>query len=399
MRSYTAPLAYMKTSFPHWLRLALCLLGYSLVAAAQQADALWPADRFLDLVLAKAGAPATISLTFNNRSSVDDPTFRSMRRAVEVEARNRNLRIVSPENAIAQIRVTISENVQGLLWIGEVKEGLMNDSFLLSVPPRAAQKPPTLNLHDAMIWSQPGPILDFAIAPGMLVALTPEAVLYMVRDGATWRETQRQPLHYNRILPRDLRGKLTLVGSAMDAYLPGIHCSAPVPDVQPTCAEVDDPWPLDSIGQLRAFFSANRNYFTGALSGVSATIPPFYSAARTSYNSQPAWVVTGTDGTARLYSDWTRPLATFPDWGSDVASLKASCESDQWLVSRPGDSSGSDAIQGVELTGLDAGPSTSDLRLPGPVLSLSSSTDSVNAVIHNSITHRYEAHVLTITCD
>jgi hypothetical protein len=109
--------------------------------------------------------------------------------------------------------------------------------------------------------------------------------------------------------------------------------------------------------------------------------------------------VTGTNGVARLYSDWTRPLATFPDWGSDVASLKASCGRDQWIVSRPGDLSGSDAVQGVELSDLEAGPSTSSLTLAGPVLSLSSSPDSVNAVIHNSITHRYEAHVLTIICD
>lgn len=402
MRSYTTLFASMRTSVPAWCRLIAILFGCALATLAQQPEAPWPAEQFLGQILTKAGTPASISFRFENRSSLDASTFKSIRRAIESEARRRNLRIVPADSAIADCRITVSENVRSLLWIAEIQEGLTSSYVMLSVPPRAstAQKPHTLSLRDSLTWSQEEPILDFArFDPGILAILTPSQVLYMMRDTHAWRETKRQPLRYERVLPRDPRGKIMLNGSAIDVFLPGMRCSAQTSAADIPCAQVDDPWPLDSAGTLKAFYSANRNFFTGALSGGQGNLPTFYSAARTTNSGQPVWVMTGANNSARMYSDFSRPLATFSDWGSDVASLKSSCGRDELIVSRPGDRSGNDAVQALEITDGEASPSTTALEFTGPVMSLSSATDSANAIVYNSVTHQYEAHILTIACD
>jgi hypothetical protein len=402
MRSYTALLAYMRTSVPVWCRLVAILFGCTFASTAQQPENPWPAERFVTQILSKAGTPASISLRFENKSTLDAASFKSIRRAIENDVRRRNLRIVVPESAIADCKITISENVQSLLWIGEIKEGLSSSYVMLSVPrpASASQRPHTLALRDSLTWSQQEPILDFVkIDPGILAVLTPSQIIYMMREAHSWRETKRQSLRYDRELPRDLRGKITLVVSAVEVFLPGVHCRAQTSDQELQCAEADDPWPLDSAGTIRAFYSANRNFFTGALIGGQGNVPAFYSAARTSNGGQPVWIMTGTNGTARMYADFTRPLATFADWGSDLASLRSNCGGDELIVSRPGDRSGNDAVQAVEISDGEASPSTIALEFPGPVMSLSSGPDFAYAIVFNSLTHQYETHVLTITCE
>jgi hypothetical protein len=351
-------------------------------------------------ILAKAGAPATISLRFENKSQIDAAEFKQFRRSIDAEVQRRNLRVASPEMAIADCKITVSQNVNGPLAIVEIKEGLTKSYVIMPLPPRAtaARKPTTLTLKDSVAWSQDEQILDFARPnENNIVVLTPKWVIYLFREFYGWREGKRQPLKYERFLPRDARGKVVANGPAVDIYLAGVHCSAQLSDQEAQCTEIDDPWPVDQSGGLRAFFSSNKNFFTGALSGVSGTLPPFFSATPTIVAGRQAWVMTGTDGIARLYTDLSHPSATFSDWGSDVAPLKA-CGRDELIVSRPGDMQGSDAVQAVEISEGEASPSTTALEVPGPVMSLTSSPESVNAVIFNHETRQYEAHVLTITC-
>src|SRR5262249_10946133 len=152
-------------------------------------------------------------------------------------------------------------------------------------------------------------------------------------------------------------------------------------------------------GSLRAFFSSNRNFFTGALGGKRESLPPFFSAARTFNSGEAVWLMTGTDGLTRAYSDFSRPLATFSDWGSDIASVTTTCGREQLIVSKPGDQSESDAVQSVEFVDGDPMPMTATLRLAGPVLGFSSTSEGVNAIVFNRNTHAYETHVLSVTCD
>jgi hypothetical protein len=393
----------MRTSVPSWWRLIAAFFVALLCCApisAEQTNQAWPADALVSQILAKAGTPATISLRFENKSQLDAADFKAFRGSVNAEIQRRNLRIATPGTAIADCTITVSQNVNGPLAVVEIKEGLTKSYVIVSLPARttAARKPVTLTLKDSVAWTEGEQILDFARPnENNIVVLTPNSVIYLFREFYGWREGKRQPLKYDRILPRDPRGKVVANGTAVDIHLPAVHCAAQLADQEAQCTEIDDPWPLDQTGGLRAFFSANKNFFTGALSGMRGTLPPFFSSASTIVNGQPAWVMTGTDGTARLYTELSSSAATFSDWGSDVASLKA-CDRNELIVSRPGDMQGSDAVQAIEISEGEASPSTTAIEFAGPVMSLTSSPDSVNAVIFNHETRQYEVHVLTIGC-
>jgi hypothetical protein len=272
---------------------------------------------------------------------------------------------------------------------------------MISVPRRRSSDVHggSFSLRDTLLWSQREPILDFSRDSANLTVLTPSALIYMVRDQGSWRESRRQTLRYTRVLPRDLRGKLSLVNNRIDVLLPGVHCTGASSDAEVSCSEVDDPWPLDASGSLRAFFSANRNFFTGALGGKRESLSPFFSAARTFNSGEAIWLMTGTDGLTRAYSDFSRPLATFSDWGSDIAAVTTNCGHEQVLVSKPGDQTDTDAIQSVEFVEGEPMPMTTALRVGGPVMGFSSVVEGVNAIVFNRNTHAYEAHVLNVSCD
>jgi hypothetical protein len=404
MRSgYTALLTLMTLHVPRWCRWIALVVGIGAMAlCAQEPNPnSQAAEQFVHEMLAKAGTPATVSIRFENRSSLSATEFRAVRRAIDAEIRRLKLKVVSPEMAIAECNITISENTNALLWIAQVKQGLTQSYAMVSVPKprRGDAHGATFSLRDTLIWSQPEPVLDFVRDTANLTLLTPSAVIYRVRETGNWRESRRQQLHYGRILPRDVRGKLTLADNKIDVLLPGVHCNGAPADAELTCAEVDDPWPLDASGSLRAFFSSNRNFFTGALGGKRESLPPFFSAARTFDAGEPIWLFAGTDGTTRAYSDLARPRATFTDWGSDIASVTTTCGGEQVLVSKPGDQTDTDAVQSVEFIDGEPMPMTTVLRTSGPVLGFTTTSDGVNTVLFNRTTHLYEAHVLSVTCD
>jgi hypothetical protein len=404
MRSgYTALLTLMKLYVPRWCRwIALvCGIGTMVLVAQEPNPNSQAAEQFVREMLAKAGTPATVSIRFENRSSLSATEFRTIRRAVEAEIRKLKLKVVSPEMAIAECTVTISENAKSLLWIGQVKQGLTQSYAMVSVPrPKNAElHSGTFSLRDLVLWSQAQPMLDFTRDAANLTVLTPGAVIYMVRDAGSFREARRQALRYEAVLPRDLRGKLSIANNRTEVLLPGVHCTGAATDAELNCTQVDDPWPLDASGSLRAFFSSNRNFFTGALAGRRESMPPFFSAARTFSAGEAVWLMTGTDGMTRLYSDLSRPLATFSDWGSEIASVTTTCGREQVLVSKPGDQTEPEAIQSVEFIDGEPTPMTTALRASGPVSGFSSTPDGVNAIIFNRNSHLYEAHVLNVTCD
>jgi hypothetical protein len=404
MRSgYTALLTLMTLHVPRWCRwIALAVgIGAMVLSAQEPSPNSQAAEQFVHEMLAKAGTPATVSIGFENRSSLSPTEFRAVRRAIDAEIRRLKLKVVSPEMAIAECNITISENANALLWIAQVKQGLSQSYAMLSVPKprRGDAHSASFSLRDTMVWSQRELMLDFARDSASLTVLTPTAVVYMVREVGNWRESRRQQPRYTRVLPRDVRGKLTLADNKVDVLLPGVHCNGGIADAELTCAEVDDPWPLDASGSLRAFFSSNRNFFTGALGGKRESLPPFFSAARTFDGGEPIWLMAGIDGTVRAYSDLARPRAAFTDWGSDIASVTTSCGREQVVVSKPGDQTDTDAVQAVEFIDGEPMPMTTALRTSGPVLGFTTTTDGVNTIIFNRTSHLYEAHVLSVTCD
>ena len=357
----------------------------------------------------RAGRPSAISLDLRNSSSLSNAETYDVRRAINSQLSARSIRVVKPEQALTDVRVTLSENASGLLWVAEIFSGTKRDVVMTEVsrsePAASSQVSPALTLLKEQVWSQFEPILDFALFGdhrSRLLVLEPRTVsLYRLKD-SRWNLEQSQPIPRSSALPADVRGRLLLLhDQKFEAFIPGQHCNGSADgSLTLECRQVDDPWPLAGENSPRAFFSPTRNFFTGVLAGSSATRSsvPFFSAANVQSGGRDIWVFAGTDGRFRQADLAESDLRV--TWGSSLAGIKSGCGGGwQVLASGTGDWTQHDLLQGFELT-QGATPVTSAVEVPGPVTALWAATDgaSTAVVARNLGTGKYEAFSFSIGC-
>ncbi len=368
-----------------------------------------PVSALAQKIVSKAGPGTVVTLTVKNVSSLSAGDVNTIRADIEAELHSQGIRFSDPDQSVADLRVTLSENVEGFVWIAEVKQGSAIDTVFttLARADSAEMRPAgAMTLQRRLLWTQDEPILDIALVgtpmlPGAIV-LTPGKVAYHRLQNSTWQEADAAAITHSRPLPRDVRGMILGAGNnPFEVALPGVRCA--ISGNNPyriTCADTDDPWPLyEGQPRLDAFFSPTRDFFTGAISrgGDSVTVPPFYSAAMFS-NSE--WLVTGTDGRVQ-YSNFvnTLPVAG-ANWGSELTSLKSKCSPDAVvLATRSGDYTQPDFVQGFQVIARDPVAVTGALEFAGPVMALRGTGDSATAVSHNLKTGKYEAYSLTLACN
>jgi len=131
---------------------------------------------------------------------------------------------------------------------------------------------------------------------------------------------------------------------------------------------------------------------------------PFFSGAAWPNGDQRIWLFAGTDGRSRLYqNDLSAPAALFNSWGSNLAALHSGCGSGwQLLVSASGDTTRPDSVQALEIAGREALPVSAPIDLAGSILALWTSgkgSETVNAVMQSPATGKYEAFILTVSCN
>jgi hypothetical protein len=416
---YTAPLAQMSAQFRSRV-VFLCLIGVLLSSAhAQDADPVNPyakvASEFVAELMSRAGSPSLVSLATENRSEITPAEFAQIRAALSAQFRSVNVKVVKPERALAEIKVTVSQNSEGLLWVAETKQGLSGHVFMLRVPRAnpsiAAVSPQPLTLRRASVFVQSDhqSILDFAIVdPNTLLVLTPEHLAIYASESGRWHARSTLQIRHAQPWPRDVRGRLVLQDAQMRLFLPGVRCTGPLDSRDPTrtleCMESDDPWPLtlDSGTPVSAFYATNRNNFTGLLTsaGTDQTVPAFYSASVIGENS--GWVFANTDGRARYYASMKQQPMLLSGLGSELASIKSECGSKwQLLVTRTGDRTQSDAVQALEVVGREATPVSSPMEFSGPITALwpAQNHGSINAISKDLISGNYEASTLSVTCN
>jgi hypothetical protein len=229
-------------------------------------------------------------------------------------------------------------------------------------------------LEKQLLWEQEQPILDAVRVGGDVVVLDGARVLLM-RGG----EQQSTTIAATHSWPRDLRGRLSVSGSAFTAWLPGTICQGGLqPQLTVSCRDSQDPWLL-APGAI-ATFSAARNYFTGRLDvapGGTRDAAPFYSAAVV----PGGWIFNGAS----------------EQWGSDIAGIETSCGT-RVLATRPSGPSEPDAIQPYEMGGAEPAIAGPPLEFSGPVTALWSTGASATAVSRDLQTGRYAAYSLAGHC-
>jgi hypothetical protein len=356
-------------------------------------------------IIALNGSTAA-SLEIKNASSLPVDEFISIRRALEDQLKSSGLQIRN--NAQGSIRVTLSENVRGLLWVAEVQQGSETKVGLVAIPKTDAggATASALVLRRSLLIGDKEQILDAAIWQSrdqrFLLVLGPSLVGIFRANGARWESATSVSIPHT-VYPRDLRGRLWM-GRDGDwkAFLPGIQCTGAPQLQQPmTCHDSDDPWYLTE--KYKAFYNSARNHFTGAMvPPLTRSFPNFYTASQPRHGNSEFWVFSGTDGQHFSFDgSTTRVLAGTRDWGSDAASVKSGCgPGTQLLVSGAGDDSVNDTIRAYEVGDRDARPVSPPLAFDGTVTALWTTTDGDSAVaVIRTQTGSYEAYSVSVACN
>lgn len=362
---------------------------------------------FVQQILARAGSPSAVSVSFQSISVLPTDLQESVQNAIFTGFRNAGVRLVKPEMTQVQVEITFSEDFQGYLWIAAIQQGASRKLVMNRVA-RAehlmSSRAPQLTLRKNVILQQDAPILDFYQDRRTLALLEPEQISIYTSDDGRWRLRYTLAVTHAQPWPRDLRGRLQVSGSQLTAFLPGTRCNGNLSSPTLDCRASDDPWQLDQ-GAMAAFYSPLRNFFTGILAGpnAGASVIPFFAAASWQNGDQRQWLFTGTDGRARLYqNELSAPAALFSAWGGNLAVIHSGCGSGwQVLVTAPSDSIHPDSIQAVEIAGREALPVSSTVELSGALQALwttGKNSETVNAVMQSPETGKYEAFTLTVSC-
>jgi hypothetical protein len=379
-------------------------LGVPLSFAAAKWDA--QLAEFSRKLIALNG-PATSSLEIKNASSLPVDDFVVLRRALQDQLKSSGLQI--RDGAATSVRITVSENVRGLLWVGEVLQpGAETKVTMLSFPKSelGGSASSGLVLRRSLLHSQTEQILDAAVWQSrdqrFLLVLGPSRVEILRANGARWEPVTSVSIPHT-VYPHDLRGRLWMGRDGnWNAFLPGIECSGAAQLQQPmTCHNSDDPWVLTE--KYKAFYNSARNYFTGPMvPPLARSLPNFYSAAQAKNGSADFWVFSATDGQYFSFDgSTTRALGGSRDWGSDAVSVKSGCgNGTQLVVSSGGDDSQNDTVRAYEIGDRDARPVSPPVAFDGPVTAMwgSMEGDSAVAVIRTQA-GGYEAYSVSVACN
>ncbi len=291
--------------------------------------------------------PGNAALTFQNLSALTPSEVAAIRVPLETQLRAGGVQLRDAASSASEIKVTLSENVREWLIVAEVRQGLDTKVAMVGVDKGAsgavARAGSAMVMRKSFLISQSEPILDAAIVDSAstrsLLLLNRSSVGVYAWTTGRWNLQQSFPIIHAAPFPADLRGRIvTAQDHLFDVFLPGVGCSSSASaPLTMSCRDTDDPWPL---GGRKAFFNSARNYFTGILvPGVSAQLPPFFSAATLPRVNYTLWLFNGVDGQVRVYdSVELRTIPNTRDWGSDMVSVKSACGvGTQLLVSAAGD--------------------------------------------------------------
>ncbi len=413
---YNSPIAEMScpsSGSSSRSRILLAAILFFMFSTALASD--WSVvEQELARKIAATTGPGAVALDVTNHSSLSKKDSDEISRGLRAQLEGLGVRIVKSEQASATVAVSLSENLQGYVWVAEIHQGAGEFAVVMVSAPRVdapafVREAPALTIRRTPIWAQKQPILDLTVlqeasGPSHIAVLDPEKIaFYRLADGR-WQPEQSLPITHSSPWPRDMRGRLVLRQDHLfDIYLPGMYCqSASSPSLSLVCHPSDDPWPLSEQFALGGFYAATRNFFTGVLSpglGKQTSTAKFYSAAPIPRPTYTLWIFAGVDGTVRLLDGITEQTARL-NWGSDLASIKTACGSGwQVLATRPGYNSG-DSVQAFEFPDRDPVAVSPALDFSGGITALwtEAKGGSAIAVSRNAETGNYEAFRLEVAC-
>jgi hypothetical protein len=382
-------------------------------------------------ILARVRLRPILMVEVKNQSSLASSDVDEITQALLAWLRRRGARVLKSARPTALVSVTLSENLQSLVWVAEIRRTAQpgqpesREVVVMEVPrpqpEQAPAQPEALVIRKAPLYEQEAPILDLAILPppaatapmaptpgaARLLVLDTQKVSLLAKLGTEWIVEQSAPVVRQRPWPRDPRGRIMLhQDGTLEVYTPGTACAGSLePALSLQCREGSEAWPLGTnhSTEMRAEFSPDRNFFDGKVSfgAGEQTVPPFFSAASVAKASGVMRVFAGTDGQARVYTQGSEAVLTHDGWGSDIVALESDCSAAPLvLATRPGGPEETDSIQAYIINGNSVAEASSPVEFSGPVTALWPAADgrSAMAVAQNLKAGKYEAFTLSMAC-
>ena len=361
--------------------------------------------------LAALTGPGTITLVINNRSSIAADDVPLIRRALQRELHSAGV-VVREKNADSDVHVTLSQNLQGWLWVAEIEEGADTKIAMLPVAganlAAPADSAPAMTLRANLFHAQADPILDVAVTgsttePHMIV-LTPRQIRSYVQAGGSWQLIQSYEIATPLPSPRDVRGRMVPAADHLfDAYVPGAMCEAAKGKDSWTltiaCRASDDPWPL---GSQKAFYNPARNFFTGVvMPGFGPKLPPFYSEAELYPATGTVFLFSDVSGAVHILESGSHKLVIGArDWGTDIAAVRSGCGSGTQVLASAAGWPIADSLRAYEISGREATPASAALSFDGTITALwpAATGTSAIAVVQKPQESGYEAYSVSVVC-
>lgn len=345
------------------------------------------ADRISSLLQRRT----TVSLEFQNLTALPPVESSNFRAAFQEELRKVGVETTAAGQPETRLRVTISENVRGLLFVAVVTSGENRQVTMLpwNVPPPTERKP-RVRISMQPTLEQPEAILDMLLVDSgseLLVLNSSKVSSYKLTAGK-WTPAGIAGVSWTRPLPRDQRGRLENGPTGFRVLVPGTSCNGTLePEFKITCAPGNDTWPLNPRDpSLAVRWVTDRNLLESD------------NARGTFYAAAAGWFATSED---HILSPTGELLAGSDGWGSELSSVENPCGSG-WmlLVSAADDAQDRDQIQAYEVVDGQVVAASEPISLPGPVTALwpAETPGQTTLVIRNSKTGNYEASRLGVAC-
>ncbi len=363
--------------------------------------------------IASSAAPSrSISLSVKNLSSIGAAEAGLIEQELSEELAAQGFRVPEVDTAEISVDVSLSENVDGFLWVATIRNGAASRVVILKPTGGKNQDENTSRsapvLRRSVLLRQREPILDFVQAPassgGTLLLLEPEQVTILQHSGNEWLPSGSAPVRHSQPWPRDLRGHIISTGDGFQAYLPGLRCAvALIPSLTTNCEDSGSATWLE--GNLNISFVAARNYLSFSMAdgdGAGIELPLSYSVALSGSAADSfRLLMTGIDGIQRSFLNGAVVALPPARWGADVGSIAPGCGTGWDIVaSASGDWTEKDRLQAYEVADMNAVPLGDAIEFPGPITALWSSEQgkSVRVVSRNLETGMYEASIVSISC-
>src|SRR5215472_7663774 len=302
----------------------------------------------------------TVSRELQNLTAMTLADLSSFRSALDEELRKAGLPMAATQPE-TRLRITISENAQGLLLVAEILSG-ENRTVVMQpwISPPTSETKPRLRILRKPVWDQPEPVLDLLLlnSDSELLVLSPADVSsYRMTDGK-WAQTGAAAIPLAKPPALDARGRIEIAAGGFRVHLPGTTCNGTFqPLLRLSCIPGNDTWPVNPRdASFLARWVTDRNVLVSE--GFQG---PFYSAAN-------GWFSTADH---RIVDRAGNSLPAPEAWGSDFVSIESACGPNPTvLASGPGNSPERDQVRAYETAGGRATPASEPMTLPGPMTAL-----------------------------